>query len=295
MKNILVLTDFSKKARYAAETALLLAEKMNANVMLFNAYARYPFLPSAEFVAWPPEYYTAFKDESNRRIKKEKRRLKRLISDNRNRFGEIDIKCFTAEGTAAENLPSLLKEREIVMVVIGGREKTAGSFLFGNHMNQIIDKATCPVLVISRRDSNLKLKNVVFATNLDPDDITAVRYLRELSSIFHFHLQVCHVTQPPVLLPDFNEEDRRSAFTNAISKLDFSGLSYKDLEGTHVAKELELFCKETHPGLFVFVHKKHSVFLKLLQESPAELMIRHQKKPILVIPEKWGSKSDQTH
>jgi nucleotide-binding universal stress UspA family protein len=283
MKTILVLTDFSKKAKYAAETALSLAGKMKADVLLFNAYPHYPFLPSAEFVAWPPEYYTLFKQESHFRILKEKTRLERLIAANKDKFGGINIYYHTAEGSPAENLQVVLKKKKIEIIVIGGREKTAGSFLFGDHMNQIIRRATSPVMVVSSKTSDVSIKNVVFATDLDPEDINVIQYLLQLSTVFHFHLHVCHVFQPPVFLPDFDEEDRLAVFSNALTKVD-QKVSFKILEATHIANEIEEYCRKNHAELFVLVHKQHSLFMRLLQESPSKMLIRHQKRLILIIP-----------
>lgn len=287
MKTILVLTDFSKNSRNAAETALQLADKVRADILLFNVYSRFPFLPSAEFVAWPPEYYSIFKEESTFRIKKEINRLKKLLPTDRPDAGKITIHYLTAEGTIAECLPALLKKRAVTMLLMGGRERVAGNFLFGNTINDVLKKAICPVLIVSSKKAKFDITNIVFATDLDVNDIKAVKYLIELSKSLHFHLHVCHVSQPPVFVPDFNEEERITTFIHEMSKMNFDNLSYQNLEGDSIVKELDNFCRKTHADIFALVNKDHSIFWKILHKSPSKALIRHQKNPLLILPENW--------
>lgn len=286
MKTILVLTDFSKNAKIAAQIAIEVADKINAGILLFNAYPRFPFLPSEEFVAWPPEYYVAFKDESADKISKEKKRLIKLISQKQDLKAKIDIKYITSEGAVAEHLPSLIKEKDIYMIIIGGREKTAGNFLFGSEINGVLSKASCPILITGNKKA-LTIKNIVFATDLETNDIQNIECLLAQSKIFHYHLHICHVSQPPVFAPDFDEEDRTSVFINALSKVNYDNLSYKNLEGDHIGKELEKFSQEINGDLYVLVHKKQSIFWRILHQSPSKTLLKQQQRPILVLPEIW--------
>jgi len=290
MNTILVLTDFSKKSKYAAETAIQLAYKTNADILLFNAYSRYPYLPSAEYIAWPPEYYDIFKNESKIQIIIEKRRIESLINQHKEKVRKINVTYVTAEGTAAENLPTLLEKGNISIIVIGGRSKTLGNFLFGDQMNQIISKANCPLLIISSKNLNLNIKNAVFATDLAPNNIKAIKYLIKLSLAFHFHLHICHVSYTSIFLPHLNDNKRITEFVKAVEEIGFPKLTYKNIEGTYIAQEIENFCRTTHADLLAIVQKDHSIFHKILQESPARDIIRHQKKPILVLPERWINK-----
>jgi len=287
MNKVLVLTDFSKNAKKAATTAIDVADKMNADILLFNAYTAFPFLPTGEFVAWPPEYYMAFKEESSAKIKKEKNRLSNLIANKSVLKRKINITYLTAEGTVAEHLHSLINDREVCLIIMGGREKTAGSFLFGSDIHDVIKKASCPLLIVNSKMPDITLNNVVFATDLDPKDLKTVSYLLSQSKVLHFHLHVCHVSQPPVFLPDFNEEDAITHFMSQLSKLNYENLTYKGLKGDNIAKELDKYSKKIEADMFVLVHKKHSIFWRTLNQSPSKTLIRHQKYPILIIPENW--------
>jgi nucleotide-binding universal stress UspA family protein len=57
MKTILVLTDFSKKAENAAIYALKIAEKTQANIILFNSFEKFQAVNLPESGSWVYEDY----------------------------------------------------------------------------------------------------------------------------------------------------------------------------------------------------------------------------------------------
>jgi nucleotide-binding universal stress UspA family protein len=285
MKTILVLTDFSANARNAAEAAIMMASKTGADILVFNAYIRLPF------VAWPPEYYTAFKDDSTDHIREEVKRLQKISSDFIDIPNKPDITCLNTEGTLAEGLKNILKERNIELIVMGARDKTIGDFIFGNSINEVIDTVNVPVLIVPNKKTVLNIKNVVFATDLSVQDVTGVKYVAGLSKDIHFHLNICHVSSPAIFIPDFNEEDRVSAFTAELSKLNFGNVSYHNLEGSHVIQELADFYNKANADLFAFVHKKHSVLWQIFHAGSSKILVKHQKNLMLVLPDHWEKKA----
>lgn len=291
MKTILVLTDFSKNSRNAAEAAVATADKMGgANILLFHAYLKPPFMPSTEFAAWPPEYYSGIKEDSIIQTKKECRRLERFLLNQKISPGKIIISYEHAEGTVAEHLMPLISKKDVMLTVMGGRENTTGDFLFGNVINSVISKSACPTLIVSHKQL-MNIKNIIFATDLDIIDIEAIKYLAELSKSLHFHLHICHVSSPPVFLPDFNEEDKAAAFRYAMAKLEFEDISYHNLQGGHIVKELESFAQKINSDLLVFANRKHSFFWQIFHSSPSKALIRHHKNSLLILPEHWNVKA----
>src|ERR1700733_11267470 len=75
MKNLLVLTDFSKKAENAAFIALKLAEKTNANIILYHSYEKFESVNVPESGSWVIEDYDNAKEESLVELNKLKEHL----------------------------------------------------------------------------------------------------------------------------------------------------------------------------------------------------------------------------
>jgi len=145
VKSLLVLTDFSQSAKNAAEYALHLARRIQADVILFNAY----LIPDIGFDSWPTG------DESNRSkqslssLQEESSRLQNLTPD---LTGTFTPKCavLSVEGGMAENVTAIIEDRKDVLMVIMGGGKCNGreDMLFGEEITQILVNVKCPTLIV---------------------------------------------------------------------------------------------------------------------------------------------------
>jgi len=296
MKTLLVLTDFSKNARTAAEAAINLAIKFQfGRILLMNTYINALFLPSADYIALPPDYYTAFKDESITQMKIECLRLRDMIANLELPLDKISIETINLAGTVAEHLDTVVQEQNVTLIVMGARRKIAGDFLFGSTINATIQKANCPVLIIPQGKSIVHYKHIVFATDLELKDIEAITYLIDLYQDEHVHLSICHVATPALLIPDFEEEDRYGRFINALSKLDLKNISYNGLEGTNITKALEKFRLDAKADLFVLIHRKHSFLWRIFHQSPSKSLLKYHDIPLMILPENSVKKNQRPH
>ena len=296
MKSLLVLTDFSRNAKRAAEAALNLANKLGGGeIVLLNTYLNPLFLPSAEYVAWPPEYYTAFKEESISQMNSECKRLHQIVTDLKIPAEKIKIDSLNLEGPLSEHLESVVKKRNTTLIVMGARRKVSGDFLFGSSINTTLRHASCPVLIVPENHSVINFRHLVFATDLELKDVKRIKYLLDLYTNEDFHLHVCHVASSPVLIPDFDEEDKTIQFINSLSKLNFANISYHRLEGNNITKELEEFSHDIKADLFVLTHHKHSLFWQIFHQSPSKSLIRYHKIPLLILPEQLKIPREKQH
>ncbi len=287
MKTILVLTDFSENSKVAAEIAVKLADRIKAEVMLFNAYVTVPAVSTADALPWPQAYYDGIKLESNTKLEKEFNRLQKIFSSHNYTYNQTALNYLNADGTLAENVQAILKEKNVSMIIMGARDKKNGGVLFGSDINEVLGKVNCPVLIVPKKMAKLEIKNVVFATDLALDDVDSLKWVLKLTKHFNFHIYVTHVVKPEILVADFNEQDRVADFTHNIAQLDINKISYKNLEGNHIVRELEKFTEKIHADVLAVVHKKHSLFWRLFHETPTKDLIKHQHKLLLVLPEHW--------
>jgi nucleotide-binding universal stress UspA family protein len=290
MKTILVLTDFSTNAKAAAETALVLAQQTGADLLLFNTYIKLPFIPSSTYMAWPPEYSTCFRDESTDKLRTEAKRLQEILALEPSAASRNKISCSNAEGPLAENVRKIVKQRNLDMVIMGGRHKKAGDLIFGSDIKHVVNKVGCPVLIIPDQKVAKRIQNIGFATDLAEQDITALKWLMRLAADFDANINVCHICTTSDQIPVFGPEDKIYNFVEEMASINHERISFTELEGKHIVKELEQFNKETKADLLALVYKKHSIFWRLFHESPARNFIKHQNGPVLILPEHWENK-----
>lgn len=285
MKTIVVLTDFSKNARLAAEAALALAPGLGANILLFNAYMRSQYVPSLSNSGWPSECFSSFQADSKKALKEEVKYLEKTMMERDLSPNPILITHLNSEGTLTENMPMLLKKYDTSLILMGGRTKKSGDLIFGNDIQDVVNKATCPVLILPEETRTLEFKNIAFATDLSNRDIAPLKWLMKFADGFNAKINVCHVSKPSIDIPEFDNEDLIYHFVNETVRMHKENISFTDIMGTHIVEELEKFRLETHQDLMALVYKKHSIFWRMFHESPARNFIQQQKGPILILPE----------
>jgi len=185
MKNILVLTDFSKTAEYAAEFGLKLSSKLQTNLLLFNTYVTNSAVP---FVSepWEAEDLLWGEDDSKDNLNKTATQLKSQAAG----FGEIDYKpliyCDNGEGKLGTIMPDIIHKQKIEMVLMGARTPNPDDDnLFGSDLSSVIQKATRPILVVPSKLDPESIKKVVFATAFDKADLKAIHYLVKLGEVLN--------------------------------------------------------------------------------------------------------------
>ena len=281
MKTILVLTDFSKSAKNAAEAAIKIAEVIHADILLLNAYVVATMLVTKEPMPWPLEYYKVLEQDSIDQLKIEEERLLEITAKQKRNKGSVNLSSLSRGGSLAEILSEIIKEKDITMIFMGGRHNKGSELLFGSDINHVINHANRPVFIISADQLNFPVRNVVFATDLSDEDINSLNYVISLAKYFKFHIHVCHVTGKG---EGNKESDHLSEFERKTDKSKRSNLSFKDLKGQHISEELTKFADHTHADLLVLTHKKHSFFWRILNETPATDLTRAHKQPLLILP-----------
>ena len=196
MKNILVLTDFSKNAENAAEVGLKLGSKLQANLLLFNTYVTNSVVP---FVGepWEAEDLIWGEDDSKDNLNKTALQLKNLA-------GQLDandyrplILCDNGEGKLGTIIPDLIHKQKIEMVVMGARSSNPDDDnIFGSDLSSVIQKTTRPIFVVPSKMDPDQLKKVIFATDFDKADMKAIHYLVKLGEALNFELEIVHIVHP---------------------------------------------------------------------------------------------------
>ncbi len=284
MKTILVLTDFSKNAEHAAKAAIVLSENLHTNVLLYNVVLGVPIAPYYAQGILVTENDLWLHEESKNKLDSLAERLETEDPAACGQFSpSINVQC--GEGSLGDNIVDIIEHHNIELIIMGA--KTSSTFdhiLFGSDTNSVIKHTTRPVLVIPQQSDLKSIQKVTFASDFSNGDLNAVNYLVTLGRVFHFNLEIVHVSV--FSENDSKNEEQGKEFVSKVKQLRYLNIIYKDIRGKDVINRLNQHCIETRSDILTMVHYQGSFFSGLLHQSTTKEALSHQKIPLLVIPSK---------
>lgn len=285
MKNIIVLTDFSPEATHAAENALPLAAKLGVEILLVNVYAITPYVPLTispvpnEDGAWENEKRRLSTSRLNNEVRRLERRLSRLKLPGYNPV----IRPIALEGVLAECVFGLAWRKKSLMVIMGVSGKPYGDLLFDGDIKAVVKSVKCPVFVIPAAWGGQDIRHILFGTDLEPADEAVLEKLIGFSGKLKASVSLTHVSTP-VVMPDFAEDARVSAFTFRIASL-YPGISWSIERDSSVMEALEKVSTQKHADVLALRYRKHSLWYRVFNENPLKEAIGHRRMPLLIFPE----------
>lgn len=285
MKTILILTDFTKNAANAAQSGVVMAKQMHANILLFNSNVSQPIAPV--YVGGPIviDEINIMEEENNRRLKQLADSIDPFLSQEGTSWKPI-IHTLEGLGSIAYQIPGIEEEKNIEMIVMGAREGSKWEHLAGGSETfSVIDHATRPVLICPSGLELKDIKKVVFATDFSDNDIKAIHYLIKLGYLFHYHLEILHVNQ--LGEDDITKKIRQIEFMKHIHRLRYEQYDVTEVYGQDIIDRMNRFCDETNTSLLAFTHHRSSFFSGLFNKSVTKKALSKQKVPVLVFPAKF--------
>jgi len=281
MKTILVLTDFSINADYAAHYALKLAQKIEANLLLCNMYE----LPQGERItdskAWPLE---ACEENSIQDLGELSARLKTEIDKDKSGLFRPEVNQCSHAGSVIDWINEIAGKNEVIMGVIS--RHNAGwlsTLLSGNHTRDIIEAADFPVLLIPYQVRFNDYKTIAFATSMNYTDITVLESVTGLAKYMDADVLV---TQVAAAFSDrkFELNKLKEFFNQIPGKLKYPKILYRILENRDVINSLRWLTTYVEIDLLVLVHCRRNALQKLFSGSITQQLAMFLNKPMLIFP-----------
>lgn len=282
MKTILVLTDFSKRAGYAAEYATHIALKNEANIILCNAMESTSELADGVELNWPiAEHLVQKKEETILRLEESGEHLKHFIS--RSSSFKPSIEVIAEFGTLAEVAVNIIYERAVDLVVIGSHKSSGLSrFLFGSHTHQILDRITCPVLLIPENLEFKGISSIAYATDLSFDNTKVINYLIKMAKAFNASISVNHIS--PLEFPaGETEKTIRLSLKEHLASYT-PPVFYHSIKGYNIKNSLLEITGSGKADILALVHKRYDFFERLFHASVSKQMADSATIPLLVLP-----------
>lgn len=284
MKTILVLTDFSFGANNAAHYALKLAQKIRANLLLCNVFLLPSNEPLGGQVLWSTESYDTLAERSKNGLNKLAGHLKRQMNNDvaGGQFRPA-IKKSSVSGVFTALLDEIVSSHEILITVVGthGTSSLSG-FLQGNHVQNLMEKANCPVLIVPSRIVFNGYKKIVFATDMTGSDIDVLHSLSGFARYVNAEILVTHVFENKT---NAKESTKAEVFLKMISsKINYPRIFYREIKSENVSTSIDWLSEHIDVDLLVVVHRKRNFFQILFEASVTQKLADHLTKAMLVFP-----------
>ncbi|WP_017258807.1 universal stress protein [Pedobacter arcticus] len=284
MKTIAVLTDFSKTAENATIYALHLAEHLQANIKLYHSFSTPSINPLGIQMVWPRENGVDWKADNMRQLEQLVDELKKEVSTTTATHFKLKIayECYDADFATFLKMLEL-DQSNTVMLVLGSHEKSGLSWLTGNHVNEVMDHATLPLLVISENQRFVKINKIAFATDLSTTDIAQIHSLTSLASAFKAIILLTHIAD------ESTDESKLqlkvdSLLKQVTAKANYANVYYRGVKKDDIIDGLNWMIENGQIEMLVLVHRHKSFFKDLFNSSISKKMAVTNDVPLLIYP-----------
>lgn len=188
MKKILVPVDFSTPSENALKVAAQLAKKNNAEVHVLHVVELAESLFGAEQFNVNDEQIIFFMKLAHKRFEKF---LKQDYLE------DVTVKSYVEPGSAAMAIRDTVSKNEIDMIVMGS-SGTSGleEIVIGSNTEKVVRYSEVPVLVVKNEIQSINIKNTVFASNFEIENIEAYQKAKKIADSFDAKMHMLYVNLP---------------------------------------------------------------------------------------------------
>jgi nucleotide-binding universal stress UspA family protein len=253
---ILVPTDFSSFAVIAADTAIALANRFDADIHFLNI---------------------TFLDENlNMNIRKAMEKVK-------SEYAELGITMTSAfkSGALVDAVSNYVTEKKIDLIVMGSHGASGfNEMMIGSNTQKVVRNVHCPLLVVKQPIANVNFQNIVFASDFSSNEkVVFERFLDFIKGFSNpeIHLIIVNTgsffSQPLILLHEGMTEFKKMAGDIPCTlhiESDFN-----------VETGVDHFAHSIDADLIVISNYQRSKLKRLFVGSTVEALINHSEIPVL--------------
>lgn len=277
IETILVPTDFSETATHALTTAVALAVKTQAKLVLIHIAEMTGFIAPVEIVSLGLISEQMYEGAN--------KKLKASVSEIKAKHG-IRIEYKTYNGNVYDNIirAAHLYDAELIIM---GTYGTSGikEWLFGSNAFRVVNNSTVPVLTINRNSGIDSFKKIVFPFNENSLTLKKTRELIFLAKTF----------DSTILLFGFSKKDSTSQLGIKMLELKGIGLigeferekiasTIVHREGNDYAEEILKYADEADADIISIITYKGQTDDSILLSKPDKKLVNHSKLPVLSVP-----------
>lgn len=281
MKRILVPTDFSPTSERAFRFAVDLAVRMKGSVILHHTY----FPVESSFIA-AEQQREAYNQQAEEKIVKRLQRLKKKVMGDTIR---IPVSTIVGRSPLISKTLRFAEENQVDLIVMGTQGATGlKKTIMGSVASKIVEKATCPVLLIPEKYEWKDPEQIVFATNLSASDKSALSQIETIAILYGAETTVIHLMN--ARLSSAAREKEKKDFDTHARKLqeklrNHASTHFHILEVDSIIEAMEGLHSKFPYDMMAMVRRKKKLLEKFMLKSFTRNMAYVTRKPLLIIPE----------
>ncbi len=273
MKAILVPIDFSQNAYTALLYAADLAERQRAQLVLLHVFQKTTY--------WF-ETPTEIQQKENLLRTESLRKLEELENSPALAGKRLKITAEVRNGKVVEEITELVREMNVDMIVMGSKRVTLpGEGFVQTLTTEVVEKTSCPVLVIPDGIVHQPIRNIVSAIDYHDSDLLHTIELTELASLFQADITLLHISgQQSYETVDIHPLDQLR--TKACTHTHYKNVYTQLIEGENVISQINRYAEKNATDLLAMASKKRSVLENVSGPSFTKQMIFRTKTPMLI-------------
>lgn len=273
MKNILVPTDFSLSAQYGAEFALSLSQLIDGRVTFLHVIQLIP--DTAIAISIPESTWAAANTEMEN--------FKKNVCSPYESYTINACETKISYGEVSSTIVDTARELKADFIVMGNVGHS-GVFekIFGSQTLNVVKYAHCPVWVIPAKTEPDKIKSMIYAADLEGDEVELINKLISISELTGARLKAVHIQE--ALEPEVFSSDEIIA---GIKKhLVDKSIVFKNLHRDDTIKGIDTYIRNQKPDVVVVAREKKGFFENLFHTSVSRHIVLFAKIPVLVLQKK---------
>jgi nucleotide-binding universal stress UspA family protein len=285
IRKILVPVDFSEESLNAAYYALHVAKQKGAEITLIHVY----FNPVTDPVA--SDHFYAFPTsiaETLNEIIGNAREMMKAFTEKLDTYkaghGVTDIPVNTEliGGIAEEAILDFATIENYDLLIIGIRGKKESENWLGAFISEIINKATIPVMAIPEKASynETMFKRVMYATNFDKSDGSAIRELVKIGRPLETHISIVHIDDTAD--NPFVNYDLAHFKEKYIGEIDQVNMDFDLIVNSNLARGIENYMRDHQIDILSVIHHKRNLITSLFRPSLTKELLFRLEIPILI-------------
>lgn len=265
MHSILLSTDFSNGSRFAIDYAINMFGTTHQYI-LFNAYEE-PSAAATSMVSLRDILAEASEDS-----------LKEAHAEILAKHPGIKIKTHSAYGDAANALTEYARNHKIDLILMGTKGASGiTKFFMGSVAAAVIQKATCPVMLIPEKAPMTMPTRILFAADLSKDT------QRAMPVIFGDILNRSGATTTFLTVDDeIDRDEAEKGYEYHIAMGDFPH-EFDVVDSDDVEHAIRSYAKEHQMEMLVTIPRNASWLARLVKPSVSAELVENLEIPLLAL------------
>lgn len=188
MKKLLVPIDFSKPSENALKVAAALAKKNNAELHVLHVIELAESLFGAEQFNVNDEQIIFF-------MKLAKKRFDKFLD--KDFLKGIKTEDHVEPGSTAYAIREVVKNNDIDMIIMGSSGVSGlEEIVIGSNTEKVVRYSDVPVLVVKNEIKDINIKNIVFASNFEIENLEAFKKAKKFADSFSAKMLMLYINLP---------------------------------------------------------------------------------------------------